>query len=389
MEDTDNRPAFALDSDQSSQVQRSRDFLTRLWHLENSERPGFIIGYTGPAMKGGTPLKSALFSTEGKDTIRDRLLDPEKYLRAQLEEIHGQLQFHGDYVPTLCPALGVVGVPSAFGCEVLWFEKDFPAAKPSPAVSPEMAKDIVLPETTSGELGRILEYTEYFIRQSSSALPIRLADIQGPLDSAALVVGHNNFLSALVTHPNEMHYLMSRVTELTIAFVKKQREVVRSHGVEFVPSMFQPWIPDGFGVSVSNDECVMISAEMHNEFHVPYLNMLSEEFGGIYVHSCGDWTHQIPSLKTVRQLRGVEFGASETNFAAVAETFAGKVVTSCRIGLHRDLKFKGIADFVRTIRSIAPTNRGLFINVDITNGIIDDGWPQTDLTEIYSLLESD
>jgi hypothetical protein len=42
---------------------------------------------------------------------------------------------------------------------------------------------------------------------------------------------------------------------------------------------------------------------------------------------------------------------------------------------------------VRTIRRSAPTNRGLFINVDITNGIIDDQWPETDLAEIYSLLE--
>jgi hypothetical protein len=35
------------------------------------------------------------------------------------------------------------------------------------------------------------------------------------------------------------------------------------------------------------------------------------------------------------------------------------------------------------------TNRGLFINVDITNGLIDESWPQTNLAEIYGLLGAD
>jgi hypothetical protein len=383
-----DRHHFVLDGEQEKQVTRSRDFLTRLWHLENDERPGFIIGYTGPSVKGGTPVQSALFSVEGKDTVRDRLLDPKKYLQAQMDEINGQLLLQGDYVPALCPALGVIGIPSAFGCEVLWFERNFPAVKPAYTAVPESLEHLGTPTTSDGELSRILHYTQYFIEQTGGGLPIRLADIQGPLDSAALIVGHNNFLSALATHPTEVHHLMRRVTDLTIAFVRKQREIVHNAGVEFVPSMFQPWIPDGFGVSVSNDECVMISADMHNEFHVPYLNMLSEEFGGIYIHSCGDWTHQIPSLKQVHQLRGVEFGASETMVGSVTAAFAGKIVTACRVGLHRDLKFKGMADFVRTVRRSAPTNCGLFINVDITNGIIDDRWPETNLAEIYLLLEA-
>ena len=31
----------------------SREFLTRLWNLDNDERPGFLIGYTGPRLKRG------------------------------------------------------------------------------------------------------------------------------------------------------------------------------------------------------------------------------------------------------------------------------------------------------------------------------------------------
>ena len=56
---------------------RARDFLTRLWSLENDDRPGALIGFVGPRRsRGGTPVRSALFSTEGKDMVKARLLDP-------------------------------------------------------------------------------------------------------------------------------------------------------------------------------------------------------------------------------------------------------------------------------------------------------------------------
>ena len=380
-------------------IEASRAFLQRLWRLENDERPGFLIGYTGPRLRGGQPVRSALFATEGTDTVRDRLTDPAKFLAAQLAEIAGQLALRGDFVPALCPTLGVIGIPSAFGCPVVWWERDFPAVRPAlgddpsttldPARSghgPEQVYDLHMPDVSDGELGRILDYTRYFRQQTQGAYPIRMTDIQGPLDSAALIMGHNNFLLALRTHPNEVHHLLQMVTDFTIRVVRAQRAAADA---DFVPSLFQPWMADGWGVSVSNDECVMISARDHDEFSVPYLNQLADAFGGVYIHSCGNWLHQFPSLERVRNLRGLEFGASEAPFAPVAARFGGKVVLACRIGLHRDIRFASMADYVRKIRAAATTNRGLFIHVDVTNGLLDDSWPETDLDEIYALIEGD
>lgn len=370
-------------------ISRSRAFLQQLWALENDQRPGFMIGYVGPKVKNGKPIPSALFSTEGPDTVRDRLQDPAKYLAAQIAEIDAQLEQEGDFVPTLCPTLGLVGIPSAFGCEVIWWENDLPAVRPAVGDDPNAVYELPTPTVRDGELGRMLDYTRYFIEHTGGRYPIRMSDIQGPLDSAALIMGHNNFLMAMLTAPEAVHHLLQQITDLTIAFVQAQRELVHSLGCEFVPSMFQPWMPDGLGVSISNDECVMISAAMHDEFHIPYLNQLSDAFGGIYLHSCGKWTHQFPSLANVHNLRGHEFGASEAPFEPVLEHFGGKIVLACRVGLHRDLRFAGMADYVRRVMAASRTPRGLFINVDITNGLIDESWPETDLHEIYALFGAD
>ena len=368
------------------QAAEGRAFLQRLWHLENLDRPAFIIGDVGGPVIGGEAVKSALFSTEGTDTVRDRLTDPAKFLNAQLEEIKGQAAMRGDFVPALCPTLGVIGIPSAFGCEVIWWEKDFPAVRPLPVEDPAFLRDLSSPGVRDGQLGRILDYTGFFLEQTASTFPIRLADTQGPLDSAALIMGHNNLFLAMQTHPQEVHRLLGLVTDLIIRFARAQRELVCGSGAEFIPSMFQPWIPDGFGLSVANDECVMISAESHDEFNVPYLNRISEEFGGVYVHSCGNWTHQLSSLKKVVNLRGVEFGASETPIEPVVEALGGKTVIACRVGLNRDVRFSSMTEFIARIRRAYPSNKGLFVHVDITNGIPGDGWPVTDLDEVYRLL---
>ena len=365
----------------------ARRFLTRLWDLENGERPGFLIGYVGPRVRGGRPVRSALFSTEGKYGVRERLLDPAHYLEAQLEEIEGQAALPGDLVPALCPTLGVIAVPSAFGGEVVWWENDFPAVRPVIGDAPGKVYGLRRPAVTDGELGRILDYTRVFVERTGGRLPVRLGDIQGPLDNAALIFGHTDFLQALITHPHEVHHLLGLVTNLMIEFARAQRTLVRDLGVEFVPSGFQPWLPDGKGLSVANDVGVMLPPALHDEFSVPYLNRLSDAFGGVYIHSCGDWTHLFPSLEKVRGLRGLEFGASEASYERVLERFGGRTVLACRVGLHRDIRFAGMADYVRRVLRAAPTVRGLFVHVDITNGLVDEGWPETDLKEVTALLE--
>jgi hypothetical protein len=365
-----------------------REFLRRLWALENDDRPGALIGYVGPRVRGGAPVRSALFSTEGRDTVKARLLDPLKFLAAQIEEIAGQARLRGDLVPALCPTLGVIAVPSAFGAEVVWWENDFPAVRPLIGERTGLVRSLGRPKVTDGQLGRILDTTRVFLERTEGRMPIRLGDIQGPIDNAALIFGHTHFLEALLTAPREVHALLGMITDLMIEFAAAQREIVRAAGAEFVPSAFQPWLPDGSAISVANDVGVMLSPELHDEFSVPYLNRLADAFGGVYLHSCGDWTHLFPSLEKVRGLRGLEFGASEAPYDEVLARFGGKTVLACRVGLHRDIHFEGMADFVRRVVAAAPTPRGLFIHVDITNGLTGPDWPETDLDEVYAVIEA-
>jgi hypothetical protein len=369
----------------TQQIAASKAFLTRLWYLDNDERPGFMIGYVGPKVKGGTSSENVLFVRQGTGTFRERLLDPERYLQTQTEVCLKMLANRGDFVPVISPQIGIVAIPSALGCPVQWWEDDLPAVRPGIS-APDEIGGLQKPPLTAGVMGMALEYTRHWLKQTQGAFPIGPVDCQSPLDLAALVLGHNNYLEALCTHPREIKRLLQLLTETQIEFISEQRRMVKAAGAEFVPSYAYPWLPDGFGINIAHDENVMISAEMHDEFALPYLNQISEAFNGIFIHSCGRFAHQLKSFTKIHLLRGLEFGASEAPFQPVMDAFNGKVVLSVRIGLHQEIVFDSMIDFVLQILTARKTNRGLFINCDITNGIIPPDWPEVDLDEIYRTI---
>lgn len=374
-------------------IQRNKQFLTRLWALENDGRPGYSTGYVGPRVKNGksvsdTSASDTSASGEQGDAVRDLLLSAPTYLRAQLDAIDAQLALRGDFVPTLSPSIGSVGIPSAFGCELVWQANDLPTVRPLLGDDPDAIFALQTPSVIDGELGRMLDYTAYFIEQTTGRYPIRICDVQGPLDNAAQIMGHDNLRMAMRTHPRAVHSLLKKITNLIIAFVQAQRDLAMCYGCGFVPSTLQPWLPDGKGISISDEYAALIPAQMHDEFALPYLNQLSEAFGGIFLRASGNWLHQIPSLSRARRLRGVEFGASDVPFQSVLEHFGGKIVLACCVGSNRSRQFDSMTDYVRRVIAAARTYRGLFVNLDVTDGLIDDTWCEANLDEIYALLES-
>lgn len=370
----------------TDRIAASRQFLTRLWHLDNDERPGFMVGYPGPRVKGGVVVEHAMFRREGSETFRDRLLDQEKYLQSQLFVNEQMMQNKGDFVPFLMPSIGVVAIPSAMGCEIMWWEDDLPAAMPA-ITDPEQVYDLPKPKVNDGVMGMALDYTQCWLNKTGGKYPIGMSDCQSPLDIAALILGHSNFLLALYTHPKEVHYLLKLITEIQIEFIQTQRNLIHQYGAEYVGTSNFPWIPEGFGVNMCHDENVMISPEMHDEFALPYLNQISDTFNGVFIHSCGKFVHNLVSFEKVYKLRGLEFGASEAPYEPVIDYFCGKIVLSVRVGLHREIRFDSMVDYVRRVRQVSRTNRGLFINLDITNGLVPDDWPVVDLEELYFLLD--
>ena len=202
-------------------------------------------------------------------------------------------------------------------------------------------------------------------------MPIRLGDLQGPLDNAALIFGHTAFLEA-ADHgaargppaPRARHRPHDRIRPGPARIVRAAGRGVRP---ERFPAL-DPRRPGPLGRQRRRRDAL---ARAPRRVRRALLNRLSEAFGGVYIHSCGDWTHLFPSLEKVRGLRGLEFGASETPYDKVPGAFRRQDGPGLpRRAPPRHQGSPAWPTSSKRIVAAAPTPRGLFIHVDITNGLV-------------------
>jgi hypothetical protein len=324
------------------------------WRLEDLGRPLWMLP-TSPAL---TVAEARLVP------IRPLLQDKAVQLRASLAFLQWReaLDIGDDFVPHLKPEQGVTVFASAFGCPVRYFDHTLPWAYPliKQGDSPNQVYELPRPAVTDGQLGAMLEFTDYFVAETGGRYPIGLTDLQGPLNSAYLVWESTAFMLAMFSNPREVHHLMRLVTDLIIAFVKEQR----SRSPQFLPCHFPPvWLPDGRGIAISEDCLAVLSPKLYREFALPYVNEISEEFGGVLIHSCGNILHQLDNLARVHNLRGLNFGASETPFAPVWERFGGRTAILPHLGLNKDFPFQSHVEFIEHVFRTATHSRGLCIVV--------------------------
>jgi hypothetical protein len=324
------------------------------WSLEDIGRPLWMVP-TSPA---------ATAVLLGMSRLPELVLNKEVQLKAELDLLRWRESFgvEDDFIPHLQPQGGVSVFASAFGCEVQYFKHTLPWAHPVIRADdpPQKVYELPVPEPTDGQLGQMLEFTDYFVAQTKGRYPIAMTDLQGPLDTAYLVWDSSAFMLAMYTNPREVHHLMRLVTDLIVKYVKEQR----ARSPEFIPCHFPPiWLPEGRGIAISDDGLAVIGAKLYEEFCLPYVNELSEEFGGIVIHSCGNFVHQFDNLAKVHNLRGLNFGATETPFEAVWERFNDKTAIIPHLGLNNPHRFAGNREYMEHVARVKTHNRGLCVLV--------------------------
>jgi uroporphyrinogen-III decarboxylase len=227
----------------------------------------------------------------------------EKNLTMQLANITRTLAHDTDYVPYLDPFEGVTVLSEAFGCSVEvprdgdpWIRESLISDKP------EYVYDLKKPRSDNQVYRRVIETLRYFEDTTGRLLPVGATDPQGPLDVASLIWNNQDFIQACVLHKNEVHHLLDLVTEAFIEFFSRQYEVL-SHPAFPVHSF--PLVDTDDGISISDDEAILLSPELYEEFGLPYLNRISDAFGGLYYHCCGDFGFLLDKILQIKNLRAI------------------------------------------------------------------------------------
>jgi len=209
--------------------------------------------------------------------VKDYLYDARVKLatqRAFQDEHPGVMLVPGIYPDFGC---GVVE-PSAFGCRLVQREDNPLTPEPrcpqalraepgSRAIHDALALPVPDPRT-DGLLPRVLEQYGHFWKELDRGYLERygyldgFAFAMGPVETAALVIGYENFLVGLLDFPAEIHELLKRVTDFSIQWLKVQQSVngtlKRIYFFDHTPAR--------------------VGAEHFEEFIFPYLSRVLGEF---------------------------------------------------------------------------------------------------------------
>lgn len=266
--------------------------------------------------------------------------DKERMLDVQLEGIAKTLQVDTDFVPYLEPWHGVGVYAEAFGCPFEWRENDSPWVHPI-VHDFEDFKQLSPPEYALAKmLNYVLETVTYFDRQTQGQIPISLTDTQSPLDNATLICDTTFFFLACYEHPDEVKTLLQWITDLILESSRQQRALMHAPA--------QPghimWSPlDGKGLSIAEDNLVMIHPDHYREFAEPYNLQLAKAFDGLAVHSCGSWKQHFrglgatPGLLMCDLAQHLSVDPNPNNLEDILEGFRGtKTLVQVRTGIDPD-----------------------------------------------------
>jgi len=351
-------------------INSKKAFLEKVWDLD-TQYPAYYIGVDLPH-----PAK--------KGCMVDNY---ELMLQEELRFIQAKSHINDHDIPAIRTNFGTAVFPSAFSCPLLNTAEENPWAKPIIFDIAEKVYELKEPRIYGSLLGKVIEFTEYTVKATEGTIPIKMTDLQGPLDIAYLLWDSRWFFTALYDYPREVHYLLDRITNLIISFVTEQKKAAGR--AEFIPCHLQQWIPWEKGITVSEDLLSILSPQLYEEFAIPYLNRISEYFGGIFIHSCGNITHNLPTLNYITGLRGIDFGATETPMDEVIKYHGNVAVVSPHVGLNKNTVFLDIFDYLDYVTKLSQDIKGSYIVVDSTNALKLPKmmWTPGELQKIYSYFK--
>lgn len=229
--------------------------------------------------------------------------------------IYSSIPVEDDYPYHIRSNHGIGIMASLFGLESVILENNMPWVQP--IESRDEVLQMVrrgLPDLTLGLSGR-LEDTYGFFKETLKNYPkcsrwikLSLPDMQGPFDIAHLIIGADIFFW-LYDDRELIHDLLDLITQTFIAYRNKLGRLLNED-----ENCNHMYIHGGIylgRILVKEDTPLnTLSPEMYDEFSLPYLNKIFNEFPGS-LHSCGKMLPWHFKMLAAQKLHSINFGNPE------------------------------------------------------------------------------
>lgn len=254
--------------------------------------PGRAVPIVGP-----TPAYS-------RYNFRECVEDFDKMLATAVAEANAMAAADNDAVPYINTFCTIPMVPQAFGCEVEYSPDGIAWNKPAISDIRQVwnLKPMKLAEAPL--IRRLSRWIDYAQRRLGVDLPFWTSDLQSPFSVAVEIVESNELLMACHTHPQAVHHLCQMITDFNIAWLRRHLAEMEHPGF---PGRNFPSISENIGICIADDTpLVMLSPAMYREFALPYNSQIGRAFGGIHIHSCGNYLANLDNLLQIENIRSIQ-----------------------------------------------------------------------------------
>jgi hypothetical protein len=287
-----------------------KDIITSAWECRNGETIPYLVEL------GNVHVGTAPYFESDDNEI------------AWNEEYHNKLSVVADYnFPNIKPNLGIGTIAASFGCEYVPNNEADPWVRPIITIENlEDVEKIEKPDVLEAPIfKRAYERIAYL--ESRSSLPLRTVNIASPLVTASLLWEYTSFIESTVLETEKVHYILEIITEITIDYIHEQLKRINN----LYTMGHEPWyIPPGVGVRISDDTAAVMSPATFEEFGVPYNSRISEEFGGLVWHSCGDVQAVMEKVLMIKGLKGIDIAMPQNNWEKIRDIVDDKVAKNLR-----------------------------------------------------------
>lgn len=260
----------------------------------------------------GTGARVAVSQRPGYQYTRGLCRYRDRQLESELDFLADCFRYESDLMlQALEPWVGVGVYAAAFGAKYIWNGVDSPQTRPFVHSADEIPSLRVKPLGEWEEMQEVLTRIRYFKEQTHGLLGITLTDTQSPNDTASLIMDTTEFFTDCLAEPESIEPLLTRITDLIIEYSRIQLEeigedcyagpghiAISGHGVR--------------GVTLSDDNLAILSPASYRSSSAPYMQRISDAFGGLYVHSCGCYSHNVPEVLTCRGLKMLDCAIDKT-----------------------------------------------------------------------------
>ncbi|MFC1961023.1 uroporphyrinogen decarboxylase family protein [Chloroflexota bacterium] len=232
------------------------------------------------------------------DVFRAGCRDMAYSLRLQMGCLTQAMDCLTDAPAYLEPWYGIGTIGSAFGGEYFWAEGQSPAMEPMYQTLEDVPDNLAPMDFADVPIMQhTLKMIEYFLAESQGRLPMSWCDIQNPLDISTELMSTTAFMMGFYTNPEKIKRILRVLTDTLIAFTQCQSDLIGAclarpgHG--FASSRRDT------GLAMSSDNIIMISPDAFAEFCAAENGRVGAVFGGVGIHSCGNWAKWIDVVQQI------------------------------------------------------------------------------------------